>query len=153
MNILSEDIIHFFHKQSFLIVSTVDADGWPYSSCKGLVYMNENGMTYLLDLYRGKTYKNIKTNPRISITAVDEHKFAGYCLKGTAKTVPEGKIMPYLKKTWEERITSRVTKRVLKEIREEEGNSKYPELLLPKPEYMIVMKVKKVINLTPHPLK
>jgi len=153
MKILTEDIIHFFQRQGFVIVSTVDANQCPHNSCKGIVHMDADGSIYLLDLYKNKTYENLKANPRISITAVDEHKFNGYCLKGRARLIPDKKIKSHIIKAWEDKITGRVTRRVLKELREGEGHPRYPEISLPKPEYMIVMKVEEVIDLAPHPLK
>ena len=153
MKILTDDITHFFQKQGFVIVSTVDTSLCPHNSCKGIVYIGQEGLIYLLDLYKQKTYENLKTNPRISLTAVDEHRFSGYCLKGKATLVPESKIKSHIIKAWEEKITGRVTRRVLKEIREGEGHPRYPEISLPKPEYMIVMKVEEVIDLAPHMLK
>lgn len=153
MKLLTDDIIHFFHKQGFTIVSTVDANGWPHNSCKGIVHIDADGSIYLLDLYKGRTYENLKLNPRISITAVDEHKFHGYCLKGRAAIIPEKDIKSHLIKAWEDRIAGRVTRRVLKEIRGGEEHPRYPEISLPKPEYMIVMTVEEVIDLAPHPFK
>jgi len=150
---LSLDVVHFFHRQGFIIVSTVDENGYPHNSCKGLVHIDEDGLVYLIDLYRGSTYRNLERDPHISITAVDEHKFRGYSLKGTSKMVPEKKIKSHIIKEWESRITSRVSRRVLKELRGGEEQARYPEILLPKPEYMIVMKVEDVIDLTPRPLK
>ena len=153
MDILTDDIIHFFHKQGFIIISTMDGNRCPHSACKGMVHMSPDGIVYLLDLYRGETCQNLKANPHISLTAVDEHKFVGYCLKGAAKVVPEERIEPHIKKAWDERITSRLTKRVLKEIRDEVGHPNYPEVLLPKPEYMIIVQVEEVVNLAPHSIR
>jgi hypothetical protein len=92
-------------------------------------------------------------NPRISITAVDEHKFAGYCLKGKARLMSGSKVAARLIRAWEERITSRLTQRLLKNIREERIRSGHPEALLPKPEYLIVMDVDEVVDLTPQHIK
>jgi len=149
MKKLPENIIQFFQKQGFVIVSTIDERGFPHSSCKGLVRINHNGVLYLLDLYRGKTYANLKRNPSVNVCVVDEHKFIGYCLKGKAKLLPEGKFPARLIKAWEERMTTRITQRVLKNLREEKGHARHPEALLPKPEYVIVVKVEEIINLTP----
>lgn len=153
MKKLNESVIQFFHNQSFVIVSTVDKDGTSHSSCKGIVKMNPSGRIYLLDLYRGKTYANLKHNPHISITGVDEHKFVGYCLKGKAKTMKDIKLTAQIMKAWEERITSRITRRVIKNMKEESGHSGHPEAFLPKPEYMIVMETEEIVDLTPHHLK
>jgi len=153
MKKLSADIIRFLENQGFVIVSTIDGNGSVHNSCKGIVKINQKGEIYLLDLYLGRTYKNLKANPRISITAVDEHKFMGYCLKGKAKEMTEAKLTPQIIKAWDERITNRLTRRLLKNIHEEKGHPRHPEILLPKPEYLIVMEAEDIIDLTPHPLK
>ncbi|MDD4954376.1 MAG: pyridoxamine 5'-phosphate oxidase family protein, partial [Candidatus Omnitrophica bacterium] len=80
MKNLPEGIIKFFNGLRFSIVSTIDRDGSPHNSCKGIVDMEKDGKVYLLDLYMARTYENLKANPHISVTAVDEHKFMGYCL-------------------------------------------------------------------------
>jgi len=153
MERLNDDIIYFFQNQGCVVVSTIDRDGFVHNSCKGIVKIDRDGRVYLLDLYRAKTYANLKHNPHISITAFDEHKFAGYCLKGEVKILSQEKLHSQIIKAWEDRITSRITQRLLKNIREEKGHSRHPEILLPKPEYMIAMEVKEIIDLTPHHLK
>lgn len=153
MDKLNEDIIHFFRNQGCVLVSTIDKGGLPHNACKEIIKISANGRIYLLDLYRGHTLKNLKANPRISITAIDEHKFAGYCLKGKAEVLTEAKLQPQIIKAWEERIASRLTRRLLKNIREEKGHPRHPEALLPKPEYMIVIKVEEIVDLTPRHLK
>jgi general stress protein 26 len=153
MKLLTEDIIHFFKKQGAVIVSTVDASGRPHSSCKDIVHMDPEGDIYLLDLYKGRTRANLTVNPNICITAVDEHKFKGFCIEGAANLVPASEIKSRIIKAWDERVTSRVTKRVLRELREDGGHPSYPELSMPKPEYMIVMKVENVVDLAPHAVK
>ncbi len=150
MKMLSEAIVRFLEHQRFVIVSTIDKDGTPHTSCKGIVKIEQNGKIYLLDLYRAKTYENLKRNPSMSTTAVDEHKFKGWCLKGKAKIVKRNKLKPHIKKAWEEKITSRITHRIIKNIRGEKGHPRHPEVLMPKPKYMIVMEIKEIVNLVPH---
>lgn len=153
MKRVTDEIIQFFHNQSFVIVSTLDKDGSLHSSCKGIVKINRTGSIYLRDLYRERTYDNLKRNSQISITGVDEHKFRGYCLKGKAKIIKTDKLKPNIIKAWEDRIASRITQRVLKNMHEEKGHPRHPEALLPKPQYLIVMEVEEIIDLTPHHIK
>lgn len=153
MKRLTDEIIQFFQNQGFTIVSTLDRKGSLHNSCKGIVEINKSGEVYLLDLYKGETYENLKRNANISITAVDEHRFKGYCLKGKAKIIPRGKFSSRILKAWEDRITGRITQRLIKNLHEEKGHPRHPEILLPKPEYMIVMEVKEIIDLTPQHLK
>lgn len=153
MKELPEAVKHFFRNQNFVIVTTVDENGFPHSSCKGIVRINRDASIYLLDLYKAKTYENLKKNGHINITAVDEHRFAGYCLKGEAEIIKKERFDQEILKGWEERITTRITQRVLKNIRGEKGHHTHPETLLPKPEYMIKANVVEIIDLTPHHLK
>ncbi len=150
---LSDDIIHFFKNQGFVIVSTVDRRGAPHNSCKGIVAIDREGEIFLMDLYFGKTFQNLKNNHNISVTAVDEHKFKGYCLIGKAKLIEMDSLKADIIKAWDEKITSRLTRRVIKNLKEEKGHGHHPEALLPHPKYMILMQTKGIIDLTPHHLK
>ncbi|MFH1413716.1 MAG: pyridoxamine 5'-phosphate oxidase family protein [Candidatus Omnitrophota bacterium] len=153
MKKLSDNIINFFQSEGFVIVSTIDQKGHPHNSCKGIIKMNRNGRVYLLDLYRKRTYENLRQNPQMSITLVDEHKFIGFSLKGKGKIVLDGDLQSEIIKAWEDKITSRLTKRLLKNIHEEKGHARHPEVHLPRPEYLITMEVEEIIDLTPHHLK
>jgi len=147
---LPPEVVSFFRGQGFVIVSTVDSQGRPHSSCKGIVEIDESGQIFLLDVYRAKTLENLKNNSNISITAVDEHRFKGYCLKGKAKSLDSESLNKEILDAWENRITGRVTQRVLKNIHGEKGHSHHPETQMPKPEYMIVMAVEEIVDLSPH---
>lgn len=153
MKKISDTIVNFLHNQGCVVVSTIDEKGFVHNACKGIIKISPGGKIYLLDLYQGQTYHNLKRNPHISVTAIDEHKFAGYCLKGKAELTSEGNVPKDIIKAWEERIASRLTRRLLKNIREEKGHPRHPEVLLPQPQYMIVLGVEDVVDLTPHHLK
>lgn len=150
---LTESVIQFFEEQGCVALSTIDKYGFPHSACKGIVKIEPDGLIYILDLYRGRTFQNLKRHSHVCITAFDEHKFRGYCLKGKAKMMPDGKLQSQILKAWEDRVTSRLTRRLLKNIHEEKGHSGHPELLLPKPEYLIVMDVEEIVDLAPPRLK
>ncbi|MBU4377376.1 MAG: pyridoxamine 5'-phosphate oxidase family protein [Candidatus Omnitrophica bacterium] len=155
MKALPPEIVQFFRRQPFVIVSTVDSDNTPHNSCKGIVDIDEKGTVYILDLYRKNTLANLKRNPNISITAVDEHKFVGYCLKGIAAIVDKKLLTPRIIKAWEKRLAGRITHRLLKNIKDEsvKGHTRHPESLFPKPEYMISVKVSEIVSLTPSHIK
>jgi general stress protein 26 len=150
---LTDDIIQFFQKQNFTVISTIDRNGWLHNSCKGMIKMNKNGRVYLLDLYKARTYENLKHNSHIAVTAVDEHRFRGFCLKGKARIISGERVKPQIIKAWEKKLNNRITQRVLKNLKGEKGHQQHPEALFPKPEYMIVMQVQDIVDLTPHHLK
>ena len=150
---LPDDVASFFRKQGFTVITTIDENGLPHNSCKGLVDIDADGRVYLLDLYHGRTYSNLKKNPSISVMAADEHKFKGFCLKGTAEMIMRDKFTPNLVAAWEKRINGRITQRILKEVRGEKGHHSQPEALLPRPAYLIAVNVEEIVNLTPHHIK
>jgi len=147
MKKVPEDVIWFFEKQDYVIVATVDSKGGPHCACKGLLKISPEGKFYLMDLFRGNTFRNLKNNPRMSITAVDEHQFKGYCLKGEAHIIPGDKIPASCLTAWRTKITGRTTSRIIRNIRGESGHSGHPEHLLPDPKYIIVMELDEICNL------
>jgi uncharacterized pyridoxamine 5'-phosphate oxidase family protein len=149
MKKLNNEIFQFFQSLGFVIVSTIDSDGFPHNSCKGVVKISKEGRIYLLDLYKARTYENLRLNPKISITAVDEHKFQGYCLKGKAQIVSAGALSSQVITAWEEKLTGRITKRMIRNIRQEQSITSHSEALLPRPEYMIIMEVEDIVDLNP----
>ncbi|MCK9432133.1 MAG: pyridoxamine 5'-phosphate oxidase family protein [Candidatus Omnitrophica bacterium] len=119
---IPEAAAEFLRSQDFVIVSSLDKGGFPHSSCKAIVKIDPAaGIIHLIDVYHGVTGENIRRNSRISVSAVDEHKFTGYCLKGMAAIEPSGKIGSEMIKVWEEKITSRLAKRMLKNISRGKG--------------------------------
>jgi hypothetical protein len=151
---IPNDIVEFFGRQSFVIVTSVDkTNGRLYNSCKGVVRIDPQGRVYLLDLYLHRTYNNLNADHRVSITAVDEHSFAGYCLQGAARTLLREDADADIVKEWEQQITSRISQRLVRNLRGEKGHGGHPEAKLPQPRYIIVMDVEEVIDLTPEHLK
>ncbi len=150
---INDKIILFLQKQHYTIISTIDKNGSINNSCKGIVDIDDKGSIYLMDLYKQRTYRNLKNNPNIALTAVDEHKFKGFCLKGKAKIISEDTITERLLKAWEKRITGRISRRIIKNVKGEKGHPKHPEMKLPAPEYIIEMEVESVVDLTPKALK
>lgn len=150
---IPRDVLHFFAEQGCVVVSSIDPEGRPHSSCKGIIKIAPGGEIYLLDLYRAATYNNIRNNPKASITAFNEHAFRGYCLKGSARAVAVEEVERGLLKAWEDRIASRITQRLIRNIREEKAQSRHPEAFLPKPAYMLVVRVEEIVDLTPRHLR
>ena len=150
---INDDLIDFLKKQHYAIISTLDKNGAIHNSCKGIVDIDKQGIICLLDLYKQRTYANLQLNPNISLTVVDEHQFQGYSLKGKARMISGEKITEDMMKAWEKKVTSRVSQRILRNIKGKKGHPKHPEILFPIPEYAIEMMVDSVGDLTPHALK
>lgn len=143
-------ITDFLHTQSFVIISSIDKHGFPHSSCKDIARIDPRGRVYLLDAYYGVTAENIKRNPQVSISVVDEHKFIGYCLKGKARVMLDNNISQEIIKRWEDKITSRLAKRLLRNLSGDKGHGHHPEASLPFPKHIIIIEVEEIVDLAPH---
>ncbi len=150
MKQISVAIIDFLRTQDFVIVSSIDKNGFPHSSCKAIVKIDPAGEIYLVDAYHGVTSENIERNQQISISAVDEHKFVGYCLKGKASKMQDNFISQEMIKTWEDNITSRLAKRLLRNLVQDQGQKHHPEASLPKLKHIIVLVVEEIVSLAPY---
>ncbi len=146
---LSPAIIEFLRAQSFVVVSSVDHDGFPHNSCKDIVKIDPEGQIYLIDAYHGVTCENINLNPKVSISAVDEHKFIGYCLKGKGVVLCREEIPDELIKSWEDNVTRRLAKRLLRNIAQDKSHTHHPEASLPHPRHLIRVEVETIVNLSP----
>lgn len=146
-------VVDFLRNQSFIIVSSIDKTGFPHSSCKDIVKIEPPGKIFLLDAYHGITAENIKRNPRVSISAIDEYKFMGYCLKGKARILPDDFISQEIIKSWEDNITSRLVKRLLRNLAGEKGHAHHPEAALPHPKSLIYVEVEEIVDLAPRNLR
>jgi len=153
MKKITEEITRLFCKQGFVIVSTLDSVGSIHCSAKGIAGIEAEGKIYLIDLYCGKTFSNLKLNPTISITAVDEDEFSGFTLKGKAKIVDREEIKDHIVASWEDKVLQRVSNRVIGHIKDEKKSRHHPEAIFPHPQYLIEVDVDSVVDLTPKNLK
>jgi len=150
---IPENVINFLTNQGFVIISTIDEKGYAHSACKDIIKVTVEGKVFLLDVYHAETYKNLVRNPHVSITAVNEHKFSGYCLKGKGRLVSKEELTTDIFKAWEDRIAGRLAQRLLRNIHEEKGHRAHPEALLPDPKYMIEIGIEEIVDLTPKNIK
>lgn len=147
--LLSGDAISFFTNHGFGIVTTVGRDGIPHHACKGIVEIDSKGYVYLIDLYHGRTYRNLVSNNTMTLTAVDEHSFKGYSLIGAARPDRGSALARRMIKQWEPKLNHRLIRRIIRNIHDDKNESGHPEALLPGPRYVIVMKVKGILDLSP----
>lgn len=150
---ISADVIELLKNCGYVLVSTLAANESIHCSAKGVIEARQQGKVYLIDLYQGNTCKNLKRNPTISITAINESQFSGFTLQGEASIVKKSKIQDKFIEQWEKKLIERISKRLVKNIKKEKKTARLPETKFPRPEYLIEVRVKKVIDLAPANLK
>ena len=122
MKNIPEKIVKFFNEQGFVIVSTLDFKNTIHSSAKGIVGISKKGRVCVVDIYMGQTRENIKNNPVMTITAIDEGRFIGYALKGNALIINKEDIKDHVNTNWEKKVTDRILKRVVRNVKKQKSS-------------------------------
>ncbi len=76
-------------EHNFLNVATCDLENVPNIAPKLLLKV-ENNIIYLCDYVIGRTFRNIKINPKISLGFMDLENLVGYQFNGTVETIDSG---------------------------------------------------------------
>ncbi len=114
--LFTRSIINFLRSQRFLFIGTSDKRGRPHTSAKPLLKISDNYI-YLVDFVVGRTYKNIKRNPKVSLSAVDIEKAIGYQLYGSAEVVDKGEEFRRLSGEMSSKQVKLATERVIQGVR------------------------------------
>jgi general stress protein 26 len=151
MRPLDPGILALLARQSYVIVSSLDEGGSIHNACKGIVRAEPQGLIYLSDVYLHRTFGNLRRDPRISITFVEEHAFHGYCLKGKARIIGRDEAAQDIVTEWEIRLNSRISQRMVRNLQGEGagGARHHPEARFPALKYIIAMEVEEIVNLAP----
>ena len=67
--------------------------------------------------------------------------------------MPTNRVSKRILKLWDDKITSRISYRLLKNIQGEKGHAAHPEAFLPGPAYLIEVNIDEVIDLIPEHIK
>jgi len=145
------EVKSFLEKQHFVIMSSVNSKSVIHTSAKGVIEVNAEGKIFILDLYKGQTYRNIKNNSNVTLTAIDEHRFKGYSMEGTARIVKEDSVPKNKLEAWHDKVAKRIARRVIRHVKEEKsGHEGVPEARFPFPKYLIEISVNGIVDLAPH---
>lgn len=82
-------IHQLLQNKEFISVATCDLSGNPNAAPKFILKLDGHRI-YLVDYTIGKTYGNLKVNPRISLSFMDTESLSGYQINGLAETVEAG---------------------------------------------------------------
>jgi predicted pyridoxine 5'-phosphate oxidase superfamily flavin-nucleotide-binding protein len=147
---IPKSVVTFFERPGYVLVSSLDAQGAIHCSAKGIVRIDPDGKIFIADLYLRQTHKNLKKNPRVSLTAIEERTFIGYSLQGTARIIPAAEISLELKEAWETRIIERMSQRVVKGVQAKTKSRGHFEAGLPRqPLNVIEVTVENIVDLSP----
>lgn len=82
-------VTEIIRNRNFINVASCDAKGRPNGVSKLIVKIEGNTLV-LVDYSIGRTYANLKSNPRVSVSFFDVERLKGYQINGPVEIVEEG---------------------------------------------------------------
>jgi len=113
---INEKLEAILEKREFVSIATVGRDGQPNSVPKFL-FRGKGNFIYLLDYVIGKTVRNLRENPKASVSFMDLDTLEAYRLNGTAKIIEKGPVFDAVLKGWNEKLVQLSTDRVIEAVR------------------------------------
>ncbi len=133
-----KNLLTFLSKGKFVNVATCSLERMPNVAPK-LVAKVEKNIIYLVDYVMGRSYSNLKENPRVSLSFIDNRRLTGYQLNGSVDILEKGEEFQKLAEEFQEIKTNLTVERILLNMRT--GKKEEPiEFFLP--EKFLILKVK-----------
>ncbi|MDD4894036.1 MAG: pyridoxamine 5'-phosphate oxidase family protein [Candidatus Omnitrophica bacterium] len=86
---LPEKITKLLGDKEFITVATCDFGGRPNAAPK-FILKSEGNCIYLVDYTIGRTWENLKVNPRASLSFMDQDTLIGYQINGSVEIIDIG---------------------------------------------------------------
>jgi len=135
---LNKRLFEFLKKRTFLNVGTSTLDGKPNNVSK-LLLKAENNHIYLVDYSIGRTYSNLKLNPRVSLSFFDLDKLVGYQINGPVEIIEKGVEYDKIKSELTEKEISLATERIIKGVSTGQSHESFE---FAPPRHFVIFKIK-----------
>ncbi len=132
-----QETLRFIKGKRFVNIATCDLDNRPNVAPKFLLKIKDNYI-YLVDYVRNTTLKNIRVNPRISISFIDMETLKGYQINGSAEILESGKLYDKLFLEYEEKQIDLSTQRLINSLHAKKKHSSFEAEL---PKEMVILKI------------
>jgi predicted pyridoxine 5'-phosphate oxidase superfamily flavin-nucleotide-binding protein len=86
---INKNIKELIESREFISVASCDLESRPNAAPKFLLKV-EGSHIYLVDYIVGRTFHNLKVNPRVSISFFDNNTLMGYQLNGKVQIIDSG---------------------------------------------------------------
>ena len=138
MIILPKALSKLLTKRIFISVASCDLNGQPNAAPKFLLKADQD-FIYLIDYTIGRTWENVKVNPRLSLSLSDADSLKGYKINGRAEIITEGPAHAQLFDELKEKTIALSVDRVIEGIR---LKKKHTDFELGIPDKFIIFKVR-----------
>jgi predicted pyridoxine 5'-phosphate oxidase superfamily flavin-nucleotide-binding protein len=136
--IITEKVRGFLQNQEFINIATCDFAGRPNVAPKFLLKI-KNDYIYLADYVKGRTYRNIMINSKVSIATENTETLTGYQINGEAEIIEEAAEYRHLIEEFREKQIQFSVTRIIEGLHKEVRHGVFETSL---PEGIAVFKIK-----------
>lgn len=144
---LPDKIRKLLHKREFVYVATSNLESKPNAAPKFMVKV-DNNFVYLIDYVVGKTWENIKINPRVSLTFMDNEELTGYQINGHVTLITMGLEFDLIINELRSKKVSLTVERLVKGVQRGKKHNNF-EVDLPENGVVLKVKVDDVVEICP----
>ena len=124
-------------KLEFINVATADTGGQPNAAPKFLLKVVGRAV-YLVDYTIGRTWKNLRENPRVSLSYMEHETLTGYQLNGSVKIISSGAGYEKMRDEMTDKEIRLTAKHIIEDVA---GKSKHEHFEVGITERFIILKV------------
>ncbi len=145
--LLTSEISRFLKEKEFLNIATCDFEHNPNVAPKFLLKI-EKDTIYLADYILGRTWRNIKINPKVSLSTVNFDTLMGYQINGFAELIDKGGEYKLLSREVSRRAVHFSVKRIIQAVQSEKKSERH-EVSFPEKIAFIKIMVQEIVEIAP----
>jgi len=145
---IPKKIIDFLQEREFISVATSDLSGLPNAAPKMLLRV-EGSCLYLIDYTIGTTYRNLRVNPRLSLSFMDLKTLVGYQINGRVEIIEKGKVYESMLQELRRKEIELSITRVVEGIKAEKSHEAFEVAIT---EHLVIFRVAmdELVEIGPH---
>lgn len=144
---LTKKINEFLKNREFISVATCDFNGRPNAVPKFLLKAEDN-FIYLVDYTIGRTWENLKINPRASLSFTDTDNLTCYQINGSVQIVDKGQVYEEMVNELHNREVSLSVERIIDGVHKEKTHEHF-EVAIPQRFVLFKIKIEEIVEVGP----
>jgi uncharacterized pyridoxamine 5'-phosphate oxidase family protein len=136
--VLTKTVSDFLRHREFVSIATCNLEGRPNAAPKFILKI-EGNFIYLVDYAFGKSFENLKINPRVSLSFTDTDNLKSYQVNGSVELIEKGPVYEKIAIELAQKEISLSTDRIIKALNTGKRHENFEVAI---PEKFVIFKVK-----------
>jgi predicted pyridoxine 5'-phosphate oxidase superfamily flavin-nucleotide-binding protein len=145
--VINKNIKALIETREFISVASCDLEARPNAAPKFLLKV-EGSYIYLVDYVIGRTFRNLKVNPRVSISFFDNSSLVGYQLNGQVEIIDSGPEYQQALEQLHRKEIDLATTRIIDGVIKGQAHKAY-EVAASKQFIILKVKIEEVVQMQP----